>query len=364
MIEKNDKEKKALAIVAGPYRLLQTLWFTELYKDYEWSVVLLRYGEDLEILKKMEKDCKRSGRFKKIYTVVTVSRFSSFFEKIKEITEMIFFYFIGRKKYFCKCLIEKNIGSFDYDLLCLASSYSIFEGAILNFAKEIPTIIMQEGMADYIEPSVEYNKIYTIAGKLLQKMEYVNFLCQKSYNPYKYCIKYATIPSKILDVNFKEIRQLFDSTYVNKEIFSNILKKTYDIKTDIKKYDLILFSSVTQSKVPNEDIKNLRKWLNLHCKNKKILIKKHPQDTCNYTWEELDIEINFTNIPGEVLLQLLDTKQILFAFPSSILLEVVGSGRFLYDVIFYKNSMRKEYYDNFKDCVDFLNISQKHILDI
>ncbi len=364
MIKKNDKEKKALAIVAGPYRLLQTLWFTELYKEYKWSVVLLRYGEDLEILKSMKEDCKRVGRFENIYTVVTVSRFSSLFEKGKEILEMLFFYLIGQKKIFCKQLIEKNIGTFDYDLLCLASSYSIFEGAVLNFAKDIPTIIMQEGMADYIEPTVEYNKIYEIAGKLLQKMEYVNFLCQKSYNPYKYCVKYATIPSKILDTNFKEIRQLFDAKYVDRDIFSDIIKKTYNIKTEINKFDLIIFSSVTQSKVPGEDIEKLRQWLNLHYKGKKILIKKHPQDICNYDWKELDIEIKFTNIPGEVLLQLLNTNHILFAFPSSILLEVVSRDYFFYDVIFYKNNMRKEYQDNFKDCVEFLQIPKNHILDI
>ena len=63
---KNNK-KKALAVVTGPYTLMQVFWVILFYTNYEWSVVLHRYGESKEQLLSLKEHCVRSGCFQDVY---------------------------------------------------------------------------------------------------------------------------------------------------------------------------------------------------------------------------------------------------------------------------------------------------------
>lgn len=368
MIDKEKKEEnnfeKALAVVAGPYRLMQVLWFTLLYPEYSWSVVLLRYGENLDDLAEMENICKRSGKFSAIYTAVTATRFSSMFEMIKVFLQMIFFFFIGQRKKYCRRLVETYLGQFDYSLLCLACSYSLFEGAVLNFSDEIPTIMMQEGLGDYIcHEKSEFGLFMRLGGKLLFKMKYVNFLGLKGFAYNKNCIKYATNPERLAEKDFLEIRKLFAGNETLEKDFQNLLGEVYQVEE--LDYDVMVFSSITQSISKDDDIERLRAWLYNHYKDKRILIKKHPQDAFLYQWDELNLTCKYTNVPGEVIVKLAPNVKFIFAFPSTLLLSMLfdrGEKEYDFLLVKYVSGMQERYNESFEKTVRVLeNVGDRYI---
>lgn len=359
-----DKPRKALAVIAGSYRLMQAIWFALAYPEYEWSVVLLRYGENTDNIKEMERHCLRFGCFKNVFIVITTSRFSGLLDKVIDFSKMFFSYILGNRKKYCRQYIESYIGTFDYDLLCLASSYSLFEGAVLNFSDEIQTIMMQEGMDDYVESYIKSDIFTKIAGQLLYRMKYVNFLGLRHYPHNENCEKYATSPDKIIETNYLKKSLLFDENKVHLEKYENLLKKVYDVYDDFD-YDVVVFTCAESfSRKRNEDKNKLRTYLCDNFKDKKILIKKHPQDIYEYDWVGLNIQCKYLAVPGEVIIKLASKAKFIFEFPTTILLSVVYDGKYDYVLIHYCMEMIDSYEHDFKDGVDFFQLSESNIVKV
>ncbi len=357
-----QKRKKALAVVAGPYRLLQVLWLTLKYKEYDWSVVLLRYGENLSVVENLKKACIESGVFQNVYTAITVGRYSTSIQKIRETLRMCFYYIIGKKKEYCLKLITSYIPDFNYQLLCVASSLSFFEGAVLNFASDIDTLIIQEGVSDYIKAATNHNKITNFASEFLYRMGYINLKSKEYFFAYEKCIKYATLPSKLHYRGFKEIKRMFDSSQTDKETFLELISKVFPIS--VKEYDAVIFTGPLQLYGKNDGYPEFIRFLEDHFKDKKVLIKRHPQDITVYSCENVVLEDKYSEIPGEILLQHLSDCKIYFFFPSTILIDILENDRFDYQIFHFNIGVDNAYHYNFKKSIDFLEILSDKILEL
>lgn len=355
-----QKRKKALAVVAGPYRLLQVLWLTLKYKEYDWSVVLLRYGENLSVVENLKKACLDSGVFQNVYTAITVGRYSTSIQKIRETLKMFFYYLIGKRKTYCLKLITNYISNFDYQLLCVAGSYSFFEGAVLNFSSDIETLIIQEGLPDYIKTTTNYNKITDLASNFLYKMGYINLKANPDFGFYNTCTKYAALPDKLRYKGFKKTEYMFDNSLIDKNTFRTLIQKFFPVEAET--YDAVLFTAPLQLYSKN-DFSELIQWLEKNYKNKRILIKKHPQDTADYYCENVKIFNKYTEFPGEVLLQCVSKCRLYFLFPSNMLIDIVRNPEVDYYVIHF-TGLDAAYEKNFKRAVEFLEISSQKIIEL
>ena len=342
--------------------MMQAIWLTLLHPEYSWSVVLLRYGKNKNNVLNMKKACELSGRFEKIHVVISDIKYFGKLKLIVIFIKMFIYYLFGKRKKFCKKLIESSIGEFDYDLICISSSYSVFEGAAMNFADEIPTVMLQEGLVEYIHPKTQYDLLTRIGGILLFKMKYMNLLAHTNFYYNKYCTKYATNPERLIDKSYREVKKIFDESFVDFHDFETVLKKMYDIEE--LDFDLIIFSSISQSICENNDMNNLREWLNNHYNGKKILIKKHPQDTYLYKWNELDITCKYQDVPGELLIRLAKNIKLIFAFPSTLLFSVIYEQGYDYSILKYCSGMTTAYQSNFKQLIETLQIKGDTIIEL
>lgn len=351
-----ERRKKALAILTGPQRLLQVFWLTLLYSEYDWSLLIHRFSEDNKALEEVKEYCVRAESFEKIYIDEDSALYSNIKEKIICFLKMFFYFIFGKRKMYCRKKLEEYVDIYEYDLLCLTSSNSIIEGAALNFSDEIQTIMMQDGLLDYVYSQKSFYGVHKLVGKLLFKMKYFNYLELKGFYFNRNCIKYATNPAQIIDKSFLEIRQLFDKSKVSEDEYEKILKKVYQIEE--VDYDVILFSSITQSIRENEDMEKLREWLNQNYKGKRILIKKHPHDIYPYEWDELNISCKYTNIPGEIIIKLAKKAEFIYAFPSTLLLSMIYEDGYDYKIIKYQSGMQESYVHNVQECFELLNIQE------
>ncbi len=359
---KNNK-KKALAVVTGPYTLMQVFWVILFYTNYEWSVVLHRYGESKEQLLSLKEHCVRSGCFQDVYIMENTPLFLGTWGRIVEFIKMFFYFLTQKRKKYCKRLIESCIGKLDYDLLCVPTSYSVFSGALLNYSDEIPTIILQDGLADYVQPKMEeYGFCMNIIGRLLFYMKYVNFLALDEFYFQQYCIKYATDPERLRDKNFMEIRRLFDENKVSPKEYEDFLREIYQVGE--LNYDVVVFTYLSQSLEANEDHEKLRRWLGECFKDKKILIKKHPRDTNLYHWSELNITCQYTEIPGEIIIKLAKNAKFIFSDLSTLLLSVIYEEGYDYEVIKYVSGMTKSYQYNVEQLLNWLKIEKDRYVEL
>lgn len=357
------EKKKAVVVVSGSYVLMQAFWIALAYPDYEWTVVLIKSSDSNDGLYVNKKLCENSGVFKNVILVESSDKYANIFEKMCIFMKMFLYYFIGKKKTYCRKYVEDRIGTFDYDLLCVGSAASFLEGAVLNFSDEIETIIVQEGLGDYVFVDMNYDFITNIAGKILYKMQYVNYLFYTSYPLNQNCIKFATAPEDLPDKRYKKIYKLFDNDIVNAETYSELLNKVYNVEIE-NNYDIVVFTSITFSDEKYSDSARLVEYLRKEYSGKKILVKKHPRDEYEYDFGELDVECKYTDIPGEVLIQQLDKAEFIFAFPSTLMMSVVYDDKYTYKLINYVTGMSKAYNDGFGDMVKYLKIKDEDIIEI
>ena len=357
-----QKRKKALAVVAGPYRLLQVLWLTLKYKEYDWSVVLLRYGESLSVVENLKKACLDSGVFQNVYTAITVGRYSTSIQKIRETLRMCFYYIIGKKKEYCLKFITSYIPNFNYQLLCVASSYSFFFCVFLNFAYDIDTLIIQEGASDYMKATTNHNRITNFASEFLYRMGYINLNSKEYFFAYEKCTKYATLPNKLRYRGFKTIERMFDFSQTDKDAFLELISKVFPIS--VKEYDAVIFTGPLQLYGKNDGYPEVIRFLDDNFKNKRVLVKRHPQDITNYSCKNVVLEDKYSEIPGEILLQHLSNCKIYFFYPSTILIDILGNDRFNYQIFHFNVGTDSSYHYNFKKSIDFLGIFSDKILEL
>lgn len=353
--------RKALAVVAGPYRFYQVLWLYTQFPDLEWSILLLPYGKGDKIRKDLREKCEELKIFGNIYDSHMIGQDSDKFYQVMMFLKMLWFYITGRKRKFMKHIIQSQTSGQEFEVFFVGCEYSIIEGAIIGLADEKEVYIFEEGLSDYVKrkkyPSLNMKEIMSF---IFTRMGYFSpYQCFEMENE-KYCIKYSSIPQLLENRKYKEIRTVLGKK--NTE-FSNYIRQLYHIDAiALKRYDVILFTTVLDKEIADQYLQAVHDWIYEHYQGKKVLIKTHPRDKNEYLWDDMESEVFRENIPAEVFVGLIGEQDLLMMEISTAVIRMLNLKNRL-TIFRYKNATRK-YKDEIKYIQEILCISENNIVSI
>ena len=335
-----EEKKKALAVVAGPYRFCQILWLYALHPEYRWSILLLPYGKGNDAAQKLEAACRKLGIFEHIFRPQVVGEHSPFGQKLALAAKMCLFYVTGRKKVFMRRMLEKMTDGEKFSAAFVGCEYSILEGAIIGLADEMEVSIFEEGLPDYCERRgwSGFN-METLTGFLFSRMGYFNPGCHFELKNTRFCVKYSSRPDMLKYRKYRRILPLFAGDDKAKQIYRTLMEQTYPVgRISLEEYSVILLTSPMEDFVedgtPYYDL--LHGWIRERYGNKKILIKKHPRDKYSYHWDDLQCGFLNPDVPAEVFLSLIDQQKVILMYASTILISLLQKKENV-SVIMFKN---------------------------
>lgn len=362
---KANNQEKVLAVVAGPYRFYQVLWLYTQYPEYEWSILLLPYGQGKEYINKLHDICDKLGIFQHIYHSEMTGENSFLLEQLHLFIKMAFFYFTGRKKKLMKEILMKQTGGNDFDVAFVGCEYSIIEGAIIGLADEKKVYIFEEGLGDYCPrkkfPSLKWSEIISY---VVSRMGF--------FNPYGYfrlkntalCIKYTSLPDLLKYKNYKEIRTIFDIKETKQE-FEQLINRAYPIgEISLDNYDVILFTTPMNGYVKNDDeyIESLHRLMSKRYSGKKILIKKHPRDKGNYEWNDLEYDFLDAEVPAELYGKFIGNQEIILMSASTSLISLIQKEKNIFIVHFV--DVHGNYEKNLLSILNMLKFKEENIIHL
>lgn len=353
--------RKALAVVAGPYRFYQVLWLYTQFPDLEWSILLLPYGKGDKIRKDLREKCEELKIFGNIYDSHMIGQDSDKFYQVMMFLKMLWFYITGRKRKFMKHIIQSQTSGQEFEVFFVGCEYSIIEGAIIGLADEKEVYIFEEGLSDYVKrkkyPSLNMKEIMSF---IVTRMGYFSpYYTFEMINSSK-CIKYASLPLLLKSREYKEIRQLIDD---DNDKFKSLLNSVYKINFhQIKEYDLILLTTVFEGEIEMAEqyLEKVHQWLLENYHDKKILIKKHPRDREEYTWRDLDCHICDSAIPAEILLGVSAQMDVVMMEISTVIIQTLNKGNKL--TILRHTKMSDDYEKWMQYIKDILKIPNESIV--
>lgn len=355
------RSRKALAVVAGPYRFYQVLWLYTQFPELEWSILLLPYGKGEAVRKDLHEKCKKLGIFEDVFDSDIVGQDSGKWKQLQMLLKMFFYYFIGKKKVFMERIIQSQTEGKNFDVFFVGCEYSIIEGSVIGLADEKEVYIFEEGLSDYVRRKVYPSLcIKDIISYVVTKMGYFSPYYTFELENTNKCIKYASLPCLLKTRKYKEIRQLV-SNY-NPE-FKRLINSTYQIKMDLLcEYDVILFTTVFEGEIESAEqyLESIHRWLLENYQGKKILIKKHPRDQQLYEWKELKCHICDSHIPAEVILGMLTDQDVLMMEISTAVIQVLKQNVNL--TIFRHSGMSDSYEEWMQYIKDILKIPEENIV--
>lgn len=320
--------KQALAVVAGPYRFYQTLWLYTQFPEYEWSILLLPYGNGDKVEMDIHSKCDKLGIFKKIYHASMVGQNSNTCDQVIIMFKMFIYYILGKRKVFMKKILLSQTEGKDFDAYFIGCEYSIIEGAIIGLADEKEVYIFEEGLGDYL-PRKKYPSLSLkeIACYIVSRMGYFSPYTYFELSNSAFCTKYASLPKSLSDRNYKCINKLFDGSDISRKEYQNMLDVIYPFsKNLIAECDVILFTSPWDwdASQKNEYLDKIYVWMAENYKDKRICIKRHPRDVEKYMWNDLSCSFLDESIPAEIIIESINkSKEIVMMGTSTILLSAL-----------------------------------------
>ena len=339
------KKKKALAEITHPYKFIQLVWVVLSYPEHEWDV-LIRYADgQSEIVRELADLCRKTGLFHDVREMNRSGLGASSFSKMKEMAKVLFYVFTFRREKYCRKLIAQEFGDTKYQLFCAETSFSFFGCAMMNQSRKIPTILLEDGSWEYADVRTYFGMADRIAGTILFRLKVVNFITKKNFYWNRYCLKYATRPELLIEKDFRKVRRLFS----NKELmvrFNAVMKDIYRLEE--LDYDVVAFTSVSLSPGKYSDNQLFKEWMEKRYAGKRILYKNHPMDSSDYSGGSENADCKYKMVPGELLIRLIGGAEVVFMFPSTMMLSF-PKDRKIKAVHFNPKIMIPEYQQGFEE---------------
>lgn len=359
-------KKQALAVVAGPYRFYQILWLYTQFTEYQWSILLLPYGNNSRVIMDIHSKCVQLGIFKNIYHSSMVGQNSGKGEQICIILQMLLYFIVGKRKNLMKKIIFSQTQYQEFDAYFIGCEYSIIEGAIIGISDEKDVYIFEEGLGDYLTrkkyPSLSLKEILCF---IVCKMGYFSPHTYFELKKINHCTKYASLPELLSDRKFKSVIQLFEGDGISKQKYKNILNTIYSFSYEvIKECDVVFFTSPWDWDIDkkNEYFEKMHKWMKEKYKGKKICIKRHPRDNENYLWADLDCIFLEDHVPAEILVnEIKKNQEVIMMGTSTILLSILSKTDNIN--IFRFKSIHGEYERYIDEKVSLLKL-EKNVIDL
>ncbi len=317
--------KKGLAVIYDPHNLYQFIWYyCNKGKEAEWDALCLPNAQKGEY---MHTYCEKTGVFNNVFRDNTGYETASAVKKASVFLSMVFHFIIGRRKAFCRKLLNRFVPLDDYDEIVVIAGVGIISGACIALGKEINVIILEDGINDYknqprMIPLSRINSLYNWQGCILAAMGYCNPGWYR-LNTTRYCTKYASQPEKMCYRNYREIRQLFAEEETDMTLFDSLVKLIYPRlhDYDLSHIDAVLLTRPLGDYVeqPEKYIYRFEQYVRDHYRS--VLLKKHPREQTAYSFGDgVSVTEIDSSIPAEALLPYLKGKEIVIITTSAIML--------------------------------------------
>lgn len=314
-IEGGFMENKGLVVVYDPHNLYQFIWYyCNKGKDKKWDALCLPNGYKGEY---MHTYCERAEIFEHIYRDVTDFSALSVANKFKMMTKMIWYFVTGRRKVYCRRILNRYVNLDEYDELVVIADVGIISGACVALGKEKQVIILEDGLSDYGErpqwiPRSKWKSSYSWQGFFLSKMGY----CSPGWfrlKTDKDCIKYCSSPEKMIYRGYKEIRQLYSEEGTDQVLYDSLLKKIYPTLNnyDFNGADVLILTRPLGDYV-NDSLKYVKRFERYISDNFNMVFwKRHPRELEIYQFGNKTEVVEIDNsIPAEVILPYFSKKDV------------------------------------------------------
>jgi hypothetical protein len=352
--------KKGLAVLYSQKNLADFIcYYTTTKDEYEWDVCVEPYADKIVLTDY----CRKAGVFSKIFT----DEKNYWKHTIPYLIQLFFIYVFGRRKTYSKKLIENVVGKDDYDVVLICVNNHMLEGALLNLADERKTVILEDGMLDYLErykrlPKKCGDVLHRIMWQFLAKSMSMSATGNEWIENTKYCDKYVQYPEKMKYTKFKSINRMSELLNSNKELYDKLITKTFDIDEQIRNSDIVLFTTPLAAFVdnPSEEIKKTIEYIACKYPDSSILLKKHPRDKEIYDFPQ-NMRVNEidSSVPAELVTGCFEAKKYIFMYTTTTLLQFQDNLDKV-EVFFYKNldvpQAKYPYKKNFIDCLRTIGI--------
>lgn len=320
--------KKGLLVIYSPQHLIQFIWYYCTYANgKKWDALCL---PNCLGAKKTKEFCEKSGIFEEVYYNDKFFLESSLKERAVQFSKMLGAFCVGKKQQYIKRFLSEYVNLDLYDEINVLSDHALVSGGFVELSKEKKTVIMEDGTADYKERTFMniYKKplnILNTEGFILSLLGYANVAYFYPLKANSNCIKFSSRPNKMKYVNYKSILQLYDYSNTNMELYKKIIKNTYGDILDfpaVRDTDMILFSTPVSDYTDKPEKYLARLEKHIAESMTALLLKKHPRDKADYSFEEKEHFQIPQTIPSEALFPCIMNKKLVFADLSSILLNI------------------------------------------
>lgn len=357
--------KRGLVIISGPQDLLQALWFCALHPEIRYDALISLADVSMETKKGIEAQCWKSGCFEH---VLSFEGYKSrrVGEKAALFIQMMWHYCIGRRSRMTSLIINREVDRKKYQTVLVDGEISVLGGAFIDHSdRDYDVYIMQDGVGDTMtRESLPRFGVREFAYWLVAVMGYCNPAYYYKLKKVKYCTKITTLEPLMKYKPFKKIlRMNIGST---NPLYRQYLSRVYDLdklaqdeETDL----LLLTTNFEKESIFPIYHKALRTWLRREYEGKKIALKRHPRDNCQYEWEEFEFRRIDPSIPAELLLPLFKGKMVILSDASTVLAEVIAAGM-EYRVLFFERILDSAYRELFWEYTERLGVPEERIIRI
>ncbi|MCR5508148.1 MAG: hypothetical protein K6F34_05625 [Lachnospiraceae bacterium] len=329
---KTNSEKRALAILYSPKTLIDFTWYYHTYgRDYKWDVLIIAC--DLKI--KIKTQCERSGMFENIFIEdVNYDKISRSGQALMFL-DMFFCWMFGRKKKYVSRFFKKKGIILDYSLHLICSNYaSLVSGLLLCYSDEIATVILEDGMTDYLDRTMKFDKTapHTLDAFIAYIMCKMNYASLNTGDCARYitrnsllCDKFSVRPELMKYKGYRSINQLGDNSHTDVAGYKACVDRMYEIE-DREKYkaDVILYSSVLNSFVKDDKIDFAAmtvEYIMNTFNPSRVLLKKHPRDEAEYVFPKgVEVSVIPADLPAELIADIVDAGGHVFMYTSTMLM--------------------------------------------
>ncbi|MBR5420276.1 MAG: hypothetical protein IK115_03910 [Lachnospiraceae bacterium] len=339
---------RGLVIVYDPHNLQQFLWYYATYaKDVQWDALCLPNGYKGTY---MDAYCKKVGIFSNIFTGDKEYMSMPLSGKFKLFLDMFWHFITFRREKYCKKVLNEYVGDVDvYDELACICDTGFVSGLLALLGKHKTVSYFDDGLGEYFPRpkwSSRYLKSFSLKlqSVLLARMGYS---CKGRiyFEPTKYCCKYSVFSDKMIYRNYKLMRDI-DFSKTDMGLYDSLIEKAYPglSEYDWDNIDVVFFTEDLDT-YSSENYKKYgalcADYISRKYPGKSVLLKKHPKDRCDYTFDEsISVTELDSEIPAEIILSHLQGKKIVFVCFSSIILFMLSYG-YEYELL-HMNELHQE----------------------
>ena len=362
---KGAVKKQALAIITGPYQLLQIIWYASEHPEYAYDVLIKTAHMNEAVKQGIRQNCVNAGLFRSVLIARGVNKDSGALRQGLLFLKMLGCWVTGQRSRLTRRMIRDEIGDRAYDLVLVDSENSLLGGAFIDHSdREYKVVILQEGMSDVL-PRLDRPKPgpKDWLNFALARMGYCNPGLFYKLDKVRHCTKLSSFADRLLYKPFAAIEDIFVGQ--GSARYQQAIQKAWPaMDWDLFNVsDTIVITSLMEILGGGEaEYAAMMAWLKQNSRGT-LLFKRHPRDVYPYEWKDLDVRFIDTGVPAELILSRVTNQTLVFSFISTCILDIMDRG-VDYKVIRF-DSIKGEYYNRiFSQLQDQLGLPEERIVHL